>query len=129
MNKKPTSLVLSVIALQIMAWLNIITFTVMLGFQIYTLFINPEEAMWGLVFLGKFAMSIVGLFFGILFFFTAKGLINQKKWARISAMISGILLLFGFPIGTIVGILLIYGMTKGWPEQIVSTTNKNEETQ
>ena len=128
MNKKPTSLALSIIALQVMAWLSIITFLGIFGFQIYALYINPDEAMWGLMLLGEFAMSVVGLFLGTLFFFTAKGLINQKKWARITAMFLGILLLFGFPIGTIVGILLIYGTTKGWPEQLSETTNKNEET-
>ena len=59
MNKKPTSLALSIIALQVMAWLNIITFLGMFEFQIYALYINPDEAMWGLMLLGEFAMSVV----------------------------------------------------------------------
>jgi len=45
--------------------------------------------------------------------FTSKGLLNQKKWTRITTIILGILMLFGFPVGTAVGILLIYGTTKG----------------
>ncbi|WP_428740106.1 hypothetical protein, partial [Sulfurimonas sp.] len=60
--------------------------------------------------------------------FTSKGLLKQKKWARIVTIILGVLMLFGFPVGTIVGVLLIYGTTKGWPEQLAETTNKNEET-
>ncbi len=37
-------------------------------------------------------------------------------------------MLFGFPIGTMVGILLIYGTTKGWPEEFSKKTNKNGKT-
>jgi hypothetical protein len=128
MNKKPTSLALSIIVLQFITWMNIIIFVLLFGYFIYGLTIEPELAMMSMMLSGKLLGAFGGLFLAILLHFTSKGLLKQKKWARIVTMILGILMLFGFPIGTIIGVLLIYGTTKGWPEQQTETTNKNEET-
>ena len=128
MNKKPTSLALSIIVLQFITWMNIIIFVVLFGYFVYGLTLEPELAMISMMLSGKILWAFGGLFLAILLHFTSKGLLKQKKWARIITIILGVLMLFGFPIGTITGVLLIYGTTKGWPEKLAETTNKNEET-
>jgi len=128
MNKKPTSLALSIIILQFITWMNIIIFILLLGYFIYGLTIEPELMMMSMMLSGKLLGAFGGLFLAVLLHFTSKGLLEQKKWARIVTIVLGILMLFGFPVGTIVGVILIYGTTKGWPEQLPKTTNKNEET-
>jgi len=45
---------------------------------------------------------------GVIGLVIAWGLLKMKKWARIVEGIGGILSLFGFPVGTIVGIIVIY---------------------
>ena len=62
------------------------------------------------------------------FYFVSKELKKKKTWARIVTLITGIILLIGFPIGTVVGGILIYNMTKNWPKILAEPTNKNEET-
>ena len=128
MDKKPTSLALSIIILQFITWMNIIIFVALFGYFIYGLTIEPELIMMSAMLSGELLGAFGGLILAILLHFTSKGLLKQKKWARITTIILGILMLFGFPVGTIVGVLLIYGTTKGWPEQLPETTNKNEET-
>jgi phosphoglycerol transferase MdoB-like AlkP superfamily enzyme len=125
MNKKPTTLALSIIILQIMTWLNVAAFVILLGIFIYGFTIDPDVGMLSIAMLGKFAMAIVGLIFAVLFYYTEKGLLNQKKWARITTIIIGVFMLFGFPIGTIIGLLLIYGVTKGWPNEVQEEINKS----
>ena len=63
-------------------------------------------------------------FKSIFFYILSKELKKRKVWARIATVIAGLLLLIAFPIGTIVGLILIYNMTKGWSEKEAETTNK-----
>lgn len=128
MSKKSTSLVLSIIILQFMTWINIAIFILLFGFYIYGLTYGSELMIMSMMLSGKLIGAFGGLLFAILLHFTSNGLLNHKKWARITTIILGILMLFGFPIGTIVGIFLIYGTTKGWPEKLPNTTDKYEET-
>ena len=114
MNKKPTSFVLSIIALQVLMWIQLVFFTIMLALYLYAF---GTDASFGYI----EAFVLLDLIFAILYYFMAKALEQGKKWARISTGALGILLLIGFPLGTAVGILFIYGMTKGWPEQTVPT--------
>src|SRR5688572_9379374 len=61
--------------------------------------------------------SVILLFFLIplLFhFFVAKGAKQGKSWARRASMVIGILMLFGFPIGTIIGVYLISNAWNDW---------------
>ena len=127
MNKKPTSLALSIIVLQFISWINIIIFVLLLGYFLYGFTIEPELAMMSATLTIKLFGAFGGLFLAILLHFIAKGLLMQKKWARVTTIILGIIMLFGFPVGTAVGILLIYGTTKGWPEKLYETTDKHEE--
>jgi predicted exporter len=45
---------------------------------------------------------------------------EHKDWGRIVGIIYGILTLFGFPIGTLVGAYILWCLLKGWEEQPIS---------
>ena len=124
---KFTSFTWSVGVLQFLAWLNIIGFVILLGMFLYGSFAQTEDAVLAVLSILVIPSAIAGLITAIIFFITAKGLLLQKEWAKYTTIIIGVLMLFGFPIGTAVGILFIYGMTKGWPEQPIELTNKTLE--
>lgn len=66
--------------------------------------------------------AVMLLFFGGLFtlhYFTANGAFGKKTWAKYSSRIIAILLLFGFPIGTLIGIYLLYN-SRGWSTEQVT---------
>lgn len=51
----------------------------------------------------------------LIHYFAAKGLRDRKSWARPLSIVIGLFLLFGFPIGTICGIIILYQMLgKQW---------------
>lgn len=118
-SSKPTSLALSILSLQVLMWINIAVFIAMACFYLYGLTIDQELMMLSAAMSGKVLGAIFGLLFAVLLFFTSRGLMHQKQWARIATIILGGLMLFGFPIGTVIGIILIYGMTKGWQVEAV----------
>ena len=60
-----------------------------------------------------FLFGIFGGFFA-LHHFTARAALQRKPWARIVSIIMGIILLFGFPVGTIIGVLLLLYARKPW---------------
>jgi hypothetical protein len=48
--------------------------------------------------------------FGAIFLFTAKGISNRKNWAKIVGILLGVLMLPGFPVGTVLGIFVLIGL-------------------
>jgi hypothetical protein len=58
------------------------------------------------------ASFFVGLF--LLHYLTARGAKESKPWARTSSMVISVLLLFGFPLGTLVGIYLLSNTWRSW---------------
>lgn len=66
-----------------------------------------------LLFSGDADVNILGLLqlavSGLLSFITARGIEAQRPWAKWSGYVQGVLALFNFPIGTIIGVaILIY---------------------
>lgn len=57
-------------------------------------------------------VGVIAILIGILYAITGWGLWNLKSWARIVAIILGILSLFNFPIGTIIGIVVLWYLFK-----------------
>lgn len=55
-------------------------------------------------------IGFVVLVIGAIFAYVALQLYNGVGWARIVASILAVLSLFSFPIGTIVGIIILYGL-------------------
>jgi len=127
MNKKPTALAISIILLQLLTWLNIAVFLLFFGAYFFGLAFEPDFLMLSIMISGQLLGAFLGLLFAVLLYFTSNGLMNQKKWARITTVFIGIFMLFGFPIGTVIGVILIYGATKGWPVEVRNATNKTGE--
>ena len=55
---------------------------------------------------------MLGLFF--LHHYTAKGAREGKPWARTMSIVISILLLFGFPVGTLIGVYLLANTWSPW---------------
>ena len=45
----------------------------------------------------------------------AHGLLAHKRWARTAGIVYGVFALFGFPVGTIIGVYVLWQLRKGWP--------------
>lgn len=136
--KNMSSFNISVILLKILGWLKVIlsisTFSVLLYLLVMDSSItmllpmfNSSNSLQELL-IPMFVTSSVSLILAILFFVTAKGLKKQKIWARVLTIIISSVIFFVFPIGTIMGTVLVFGVTKGWPKTLATATNKNEET-
>lgn len=125
---KPISPALSIIILYFLGWLNIVISIIILSLFVYSFTLAPEAMLFSFAILGEALGTFIGLVFALLLFLTARGLSNHKQWAKITTIIFGGFILFGFPIGTILGILLIYGVTKGWPEDDQDKNNNSLET-
>ncbi|MBI2449020.1 hypothetical protein HYV49_01865 [Candidatus Pacearchaeota archaeon] len=82
-----------------------------LGFLMIVLSSFFWSVVSGLIRIPLAFMIMISLFifaFGVFQFFVAGGLLKKESWARTSAIVLGILMLFSFPIGTFIGIITIY---------------------
>ena len=61
------------------------------------------------------------IFFFLLHYFIGKGAKEKKAWAKVCSVIIAIILLFGFPIGTIIGIYLLIN-NSGWEASSVQSS-------
>jgi len=48
--------------------------------------------------------------------FLGKAVIRHKAWARVVGIVYGVIALVGFPIGTLVGVYVIWQLVFGWKE-------------
>lgn len=64
--------------------------------------------------IGLLAIVCVGL--PALFFSIGRAISRRESWARIGGMVYGVLLLFGFPLGTIAGLYVLWGLGPNWAE-------------
>ena len=72
---------------------------------------DPIGEFW--VYFGTTCLVVLGLFFGLALVFAGWGLLRMKQWARWLAFVLAIISLFFFPIGTVVGALIIWYLLKG----------------
>ena len=82
------------------------------------LFTGDETAILATGVVGIF-IAFIGLVFGLPDIIVGWGLLKRKSWSRILAIIFGILNLFGFPIGTALGIYTLWVMFKPESEKIL----------
>jgi hypothetical protein len=61
---------------------------------------------------------LVALF--LVLFVTAKGAKACTRWGRICSMVIGVVLLFGFPVGTIIGVYLLANTWRPWDRPATS---------
>ena len=60
--------------------------------------------------------------FGIVFlahYITARGARQSKPWARTASIVISVLLLVGFPVGTLIGIYLLANTWKPWSQPVI----------
>jgi hypothetical protein len=65
-------------------------------------------------------LACVSLVFGILYAVIGYGLLNMQSWSRIAAIILAILALCNFPLGTIIGAIVLYFMFQEETQQAFS---------
>ena len=66
--------------------------------------ISGDEFDYGAVLVGIFAFLLVSI-----------GLLSRKPWGRIVSFIIFILLLIGFPVGTLIGVLGLFALSRARP--------------
>ena len=73
------------------------------------------------------AILITFLFFGVfsgIHYLAALGARRGKSWGRLLSRVIGAFLLLGFPIGTVIGVLLLIGTGNMWEsDNAVPTTS------
>ena len=75
----------------------------------------PEELyIFLLLLISSIALSTFTLF-------TGNAIKHNKKWAKVSGLILALLALFSPPIGTVLGIFILYYLYKGWSESESNT--------
>jgi hypothetical protein len=88
-------------------WMNLVLIVLCEAFLVY--FYGKNDEWW------FFLLPV--LFFGLFSFIhyiLMQGLKKESTFSRIGSIVYGVLIIFGFPLGTLFGIILIYSMTKNW---------------
>ncbi len=82
---------------------------------------RPEDTVWvvGVVLF----ISAVFFVIGIPSLIAGAGLLHQKRWARVLAIIVAIVALTSFPIGTAAGIYSLWVLTHKETEQLLATAS------
>jgi hypothetical protein len=110
--KRPDNLI------PIVVWQFITAFVALIGIFILSAFTFPDAIgpLWGqAITIGIFVFSIATLtllvFIGIAIA-SGIGLLKGQEWGRVLSIVHAALSMFSFPIGTIIGILIIVYLTK-----------------
>lgn len=94
---------------KVLFWLYVVVF---IGLGV--LHISSTLHVWRAYFIVLIPLALASLHF-----VTYRGLNDKKKWARKVSIGIGMVLLFGFPIGTILGVVLLICMfRKGWEAEL-----------
>jgi len=96
--------------LQIIGYIFISAFFSML-FPLVMEEARGEEGIWVLEWISHFGQiigAIIVFFFAIPSIIAGIGLLNKQRWALILAMVLGCFKLFSFPIGTAIGVYVIW---------------------
>jgi membrane protein YdbS with pleckstrin-like domain len=99
--------------IRLMAWISGISVLAIAAAVIIPLIVKPQPAGVGPIAVVVIVLALIVLF---VFFQLALGtaIKQHKEWGRNVGIAYGVLLLFGFPIGTIVGAYILYCLIKGW---------------
>ena len=101
--------------IRLMAWISGISVLAIAAAVIIPLVAKPQPAEAGPIAVVVIVLALIVLF---VFFQLALGtaIKQHKEWGRNVGIAYGVLLLFGFPIGTIVGAYILYCLIKGWDQ-------------
>jgi len=107
--------------IRLMGWLSLVA---VLG--IFVSIIIPEVVQHKTPPVAIFIVLIV-LIIPIFQLILAKAVMEHRKWARTAGIIYGIICLFGFPVGTLIGAFILGGLGKGWDDTADSSPSKPEK--
>lgn len=120
----PGKIQMAKVVLQITGWLAILSGAAFLLMSIFGSVIIgtsvEENSIIGSLVVGVmgFVMTVIAVAVGVLCLMTAKGVVNKKNWAKVVGIVLGILYLPGFPVGTVLGVLILVGLlsseSQGW---------------
>lgn len=123
----PEKIKMAKVVIQIMGWLSVLLAVAFLLISIFgsvIIGISAEDSpIVGSLIVGitGFIVAVVTLGVGVLYLVTARGIVNRRNWAKVVGIVLGILALPGFPIGTVLGVLILVGLlsseSQGWFQQ------------
>jgi O-antigen/teichoic acid export membrane protein len=101
--------------IRLLAWISGVSVLAIAAAVIIPLFAKPQPAEAGPIAVVIIVLAVIVLF---VFFQLALGaaIKHHRAWGRNVGIAYGVLLLFGFPIGTIVGVYCLYCLIKGWDQ-------------
>ena len=101
--------------IRLLAWISGISVLAVAAAVIIPLIADKQQAETGSIAVVVIMLALIVLF---VFFQLALGaaIKQHKAWGRNVGIAYGVLLLFGFPIGTIVGAYCLYCLLKGWDQ-------------
>lgn len=101
--------------IRLMAWISGISVLAIAAAVIIPLVAKPQPAEAGPIVVAVIVPALIVLF---VFFQLALGsaIKRHEEWGRKVGIGYGVILLFGFPIGTFVGIYVLYCLIKGWDQ-------------
>ncbi len=101
--------------IRLLAWISGISVLAIAAAVIIPLVAKPQPTAAGPIAVVVIVLALIVLF---VFFQLALGtaIKQHKEWGRNVGIAYGVLLLFGFPIGTIVGAYCLYCLIKGWDQ-------------
>jgi O-antigen/teichoic acid export membrane protein len=99
--------------IRLMAWISGISVLAIAAATLIPLLAKPQPTQAGPIAVVVIVLALIVLF---VFFQLALGaaIKQHKEWGRNVGIAYGVLCLFGFPIGTIVGAYVLYCLIKGW---------------
>ena len=98
--------------LSILGWFSLIACTGMVFAMIAPSFVKGGSQVQAQVF-----PSILLVFVPLLSFILASAIKKHLEWGRIAGIIFSLVMLLGFPIGTIIGAYVLWCLIKGWDVQ------------
>ncbi|OGP52945.1 MAG: hypothetical protein A2Y65_05195 [Deltaproteobacteria bacterium RBG_13_52_11] len=100
---------------RLLAWISGISVLAIAAAILIPLVANPQQAETGPIVVVVIVLALIALF--VYFQLVLGAAIKQhKEWGRKVGIGYGVILLFGFPIGTIAGAYVLYCLIKGWDQ-------------
>ncbi|WDP88704.1 MAG: hypothetical protein HUN04_02705 [Desulfobacter sp.] len=96
--------------IRLFGWLQVLGFIGMTIAIIIPLFAGDNSLPDPVALVPMFSMALIPF----LFFKIGSAIKEHKDWGRIVGIILAVVMLFGFPIGTIVGAYILWCLIKGW---------------
>ncbi|MEK6550692.1 MAG: hypothetical protein AAB329_07630 [Pseudomonadota bacterium] len=93
---------------QLLAWIQLLAF-VLIAASIAIPHISEYRSVEPRAF-----FALIFLIFPVFYFLLGRAIKQHKEWGRVAGIVLGILMLAGFPIGTILGAYILWCLGKGW---------------